>query len=214
MQNILINDNFKSAVERLRSLLPFLSFGLLIITYLISAVIMGIFISEQAPNKAYEVAAYLIAFAIQTGRGTLVFFFQLNPANIQRKYSFGIIAATVLLILSLLEAGLVLAPVGLSWLISVSTLMIIGWIIEIMLLREAEFATYLEIYQNKERWAELKEFYLAQAELASFIGEIKSPKKMLAPLEKPEILESPEDKSSKLLEELKQLWRELAKALL
>lgn len=205
MQNILINKDFKNAVEKLRSILPKLSFGLLIVTYSISAIIMGIFHAQNAPNKGFVIAAFLMPFAIQAGRGTLVFFFQLNPANIQRKYSFAIIAATVMLLLSLLEAAFVLAPVGLSWLISVSTLMIIGWIIEIMLLKEAEFSTYLEIYQDKEKWEELKSFYIAKKELSTFVENIGSSKVAALPEpEKTEMLQAPEDKAASLLEELKQ----------
>ena len=135
------NTDFIKSIERLRSILPKLSFGLLIATYLISAIIMGIFHSINAPNIDFTIAVFLVPLAIQAGRGTLVFFFQLNPAQIQSKYSFGIIAATALLLLSLVEAILVLLPFGYSWIISVSTLMLIGWIIEIMILRETIFTT-------------------------------------------------------------------------
>ena len=84
---------------------------------------MGIFHAQNANSLGFIIAAFLVPLAIQLGRGTLVFFFQLNPAHIQGKYSFGIIAATVLLFLSLIEAYLVLANYGLSWIISVATLL-------------------------------------------------------------------------------------------
>lgn len=127
MQNILINNDFNKAIQRLRAILPKLSFTLLIATYVISAIIMGIFHAQNAPNIGFMIAAFLVPLAIQAGRGTLVFFFQLNPAQIQNKLSFGIIAATALLILSLIEAVLVLYPYGYTWIVSVSTLMLIGW---------------------------------------------------------------------------------------
>ncbi len=107
--------------------------------------------------------------AIQAGRGTLVFFFQLNPAHLQSRFSFGIIAATVLLLLSLCEALFVMLPYGISWTISVSTLMLIGWVIEIMILRETTFATQMELYQNQAQWQELKNFYVARNEFEQFI---------------------------------------------
>lgn len=176
MQNILINNDFGKSIKRLRSILPVLSFSLLIITYLISAVIMGIFHAQNAPNWGFTIAAFLVPLAIQAGRGTLVFFFQLNPAHIQGRLSFGIIAATILLVLSLIEAYLVMAPYGLSWIISVCTLMIIGWVIEVMILKETIFATQIELFQDKERWDEVKGFYIAQTELQKFIEDLNNGK--------------------------------------
>ncbi|MEL7424450.1 MAG: hypothetical protein AAFN81_15750 [Bacteroidota bacterium] len=176
MQNILINNDFNKAIQRLRAILPKLSFTLLVATYLISAIIMGIFHAQNAPNIGFMIAAFLVPLAIQAGRGTLVFFFQLNPAQIQNKLSFGIIAATALLILSLIEAVLVLYPYGYTWIVSVSTLMLIGWVIEIMILRETILATQMELFANKDRWQEVKEFYLAKAELQQFIADIEAGK--------------------------------------
>ena len=106
MENILINDDFGKSVKRLRSILPKLSFGLLISTYLISALIMGIFHAQKADNIGFMIAAFLIPLAIQAGRGTLVFFFQLNPARIQSRFSLAIIAATALLVLSIWERSM------------------------------------------------------------------------------------------------------------
>lgn len=169
MENTLINQDFASAIKRMRSVLPVLSFSLLIGTYLISAIIMGIFHAQSSTDIAFKIAAFLVPLAIQTGRGTLVFFFQLNPFRIQTRYSFGVIAATALLILSLCEAVLVMYQYGLSWTVSVATLMVIGWIIEIMILRETMFATQLEIFQNLEQWQQLKNFYAARNEIEQFI---------------------------------------------
>ena len=168
----MVNIDFIQSIKKLRSILPKLSFGLLIATYLISAVIMGIFHAQNAPSIGFMIAAFLVPLAIQTGRGTLVFFFQLNPARIQSKYSFGIIAATGLLVLSLVEAYLVLTPFGYSWILSVSTLMLIGWIIEIMILKETVFATQMELFKDKNAWREVKEFYVARNELQKFLLEL------------------------------------------
>ncbi len=165
----MVNRDFERAIRQMRRILPLLSFGLLIGTYLISALIMGIFHARNAPHIGFTIAAFLVPLAIQAGRGTLVFFFQLNPARIQSRFSFGIIAATALLLLSLCEAFFVMRPYGLSWTISVSTLMLIGWVIEIMILRETMFATQMELYQNQEQWRELKNFYIARSEIERFI---------------------------------------------
>lgn len=169
MEHTLINHDFERAVRQMRRVLPLLSFGLLIGTYLISALIMGIFHAQDAESIGFKIAAFLVPLAIQAGRGTLVFFFQLNPARIQSKFSFGIIAATALLVLSLCEAVLVMLPYGLSWTISVSTLMLIGWVIEIMILRETTFATQMELYQNQAQWQELRNFYIARNEFEQFV---------------------------------------------
>ena len=174
MRHIFINQDFKRAIKRLRRILPFLSFGLLIATYLISAIIMGIFHAQKAPNTGFMVAAFLVPLAIQAGRGTLVFFFQLNPGQIQGKYSLGFMAATALLLLSLVESIVIMAPYGFSWVISVATLMLIGWVIEIMILKETIFATQMELYQNKEKVKALKEFYIARYELEKFMKQLEN----------------------------------------
>lgn len=169
MENSLVNQDFERTIKQMRRILPMLSFGLLVGTYLISALIMGIFHAESASSMGLKVAAFLVPLAIQAGRGTLVFFFQLNPAHLQRRFSFGIIAATALLLLSLIEAVFVMLPYGVSWTISVSTLMLIGWVIEIMILRETTFATQMELFQNQEQWQELKNFYVARNEFEAFV---------------------------------------------
>ncbi len=181
MQNTLVNRDFERAVKQLRRILPKLSFGLLIGTYLISAFIMGIFHAQNAPNVGFMVAAFLVPLAIQTGRGTLVFFFQLNPARIQSRYSMGIVAATALLGLSLWEAWLVMSPFGMAWTVSVSTLMLIGWVIEIMILKETMFATQMALYQNKDQWLELQAFYVARSDFEGFMDELYDGKRPVLP---------------------------------
>lgn len=192
MQNTIVNQDFERAVKQLRRVLPMLSFGLLIGTYLISALIMGIFHSQNAPNFGFQVAAFLIPLAIQIGRGTLVFFFQLNPARIQSRFSMGIIAATVLLGLSLWEAWLVMLPYGMSWIVSVSTLMVIGWVIEIMILKETMFATQMQLYQNKEQWEALHQFYVARAEFEQFMDDLHDGKHPAVPGQVPAVLSDAE----------------------
>lgn len=171
-QKTLVNKDFQRAVKTLRRILPKLSFGLLIGTYLISALIMGLFHAENAKTVAFYIAAFAVPLAIQAGRGTLVFFFQLNPARIQSRFSMAIVAATGLLGLSIWEAVLILEPYGLSWMVSVCTLMLIGYIIEIMILKETMFATQMELYQNKEQWNELKEFYIAREQFEQFMDAL------------------------------------------
>ena len=84
----------------------------------------------------------------------------------------GIVAATGLLALSIWESILVLEPYGMAWMVSVCTLMLIGYIIEIMILKETMFATQMELYQNKDQWRELQEFYIAREQFASFMDEL------------------------------------------
>lgn len=168
----LVNRDFQRSVKTLRRILPKLAFSLLISTYLISALMMGVFHAQNAPNLGFIIAAFALPLAIQAGRGTLVFFFQLNPARIQSHYSMAIIAATLLLVLSIWEAVVILEPYGFSWMLSASTLMLIGYIIEIMILRETMFATQMELYQNKAQWDELKAFYVARNEFQSFMDAL------------------------------------------
>ena len=170
MKYSLVNHDFEHAIRKMRRILPMLSFGLLIGTYLVSALIMGIFHAKNAPDWGFKIAAFLVPLAIQAGRGTLVFFFQLNPARMENRFSFGVIAATALLLLSLGEAYFIIEPYGISWTISVSTLMLIGWVIEIMILKETMFATQLEFYRNQPQWQEMKNFYIARKELERFVN--------------------------------------------
>ena len=156
----------------LRRILPKLAFGLLIGTYLISALIMGLFHAENASSWGFTLAAFAVPLAIQAGRGTLVFFFQLNPARIQSRFSMAIIAATALLGLSVWESILILESYGLAWVVSVCTLMLIGYIIEIMILRETMFATQMELYQNQTQWKELQAFYVAREKFENFMDAL------------------------------------------
>ena len=169
IQNTLVNKDFQRAVKVMRRILPKLAFGLLIGTYLTSALIMGLFHAENAPNFQFAVAAFIVPLAIQAGRGTLVFFFQLNPARIQSRFSMGLLAATLLLGLSIWECVLVLESHGLAWVVSVCTLMLIGYIIEIMILRETMFATQMELYQNKKQWRDLQTFYIERERFDNFM---------------------------------------------
>lgn len=128
---------------------------------------MGLFHAQNAPGLGFKIATFLVPLAIQAGRGTLMFFFQLNPLRLQSRFLSGILAATVLLILSMVEAFLVMYPYGLSWTVSVLTLMIIGWLIEVMILQEITFATKLELFQNHGEWEKLMKFYGAEKEVES-----------------------------------------------
>lgn len=170
--NSLVNKDFVKAVKAMRRILPTTAFALLIATYLISALIMVIpHITHEEPIYMI-IGSILIHLAIQAGRGTLVFFFQLNPARYQSRFSMAIIAATVLLGLSMWNAYLVFEPFGMGWIVSVNTLMLIGYIIEIMILKETMFATNFELYQNKDQWQDLKTFYVAKAQFEQFMEDL------------------------------------------
>ena len=173
MNSTLVNPDFARSVITMRRILPSLSFGLLISTYLISAIIMGLFHANGSESLGFTIAAFIVPLAIQAGRGALVFFFQLNPARLQQKFSFGILAATLLLLLSLFEAYLVMLPYGISWTVSVSTLMLIGWIIEIMILKETQFTSEMALYSNPEKLNQLKQYHLARRDFLKFMRELE-----------------------------------------
>ncbi len=58
MNNTLINDDFNKSIMKLRKILPTLTFGLLIGTYLISAIIMGIFHAQNTTNLGFIVTIH------------------------------------------------------------------------------------------------------------------------------------------------------------
>ena len=62
MENTLVNPDFERAIRQLRRMLPMLSFGLLIGTYLVSALIM---VWEYFTRKMRQASA-LIILAILT----------------------------------------------------------------------------------------------------------------------------------------------------
>ena len=74
-----------------------------------------------------------------------------------------------------------MAPYGLSWTVSVSTLMLIGWVIEVMILRETMFTTQMQLYQNKEQWKELHQFYVARNDFKQFMDDLYDGKKPAIP---------------------------------
>jgi hypothetical protein len=49
--------------------------------------------------------------------------------------------------------------------------MLIGWVIEIMILKETMFATQMQLYQNKEQWQDLHHFYVARSDFEQFMDE-------------------------------------------
>ncbi len=176
----IVNKDFHRAVKAMRRILPKISFSLLIGTYLITALIMGVFHSNTLIAEFGKVIGYGVAFlvplAIQAGRGTLVFFFQLNPARMQGRFSLGAIAATVLLIISIVEAVLVSERLGVGVIVSACTLMLIGYIIEIMIMRETVIITQMELYENKDQWEALKEFYVAKEQFRQFTDDLNEGK--------------------------------------
>ncbi|WP_421795405.1 hypothetical protein [Haliscomenobacter sp.] len=66
-------------------------------------------------------------------------------------------------------------PYGLSWTVSVLTLMVIGWLIEAMILQEITFATKLELFQNQQAWENLTKFYGAINKFKSTATKPKPP---------------------------------------
>lgn len=173
MEQSLANAPFTQSIKTLRHTLPRLAFGLLIVTYIISAVIMGMFHAQEAKTTGFMISAFAVPFVIQAGRGTLVFFFQLNPMKVRMKQHFGVIAATLLLVLSLVEASFIMWPQGIAWTVSVATLMIIGWIIEIMILKEVQWSTEMEFFNDPQQVRKLKAYYLARQEFDHFLQALQ-----------------------------------------
>ena len=43
-----------------------------------------------------------------------------------------------------------------------------------MILKETVFSTQMELFQDRQKWEELKNFYIAQSELKQFLDELKN----------------------------------------
>ena len=76
----------------------------------------------------------------------------------------------------------------------------IGWVIEVMILKETVFASQMALYQNQEQWQEIKQFYIAKAELNQFMKEIKSGKLPSKKLQQMEV--TAENTTAPFLQEL------------
>lgn len=171
------NRSFQRTVKVLRRILPTLSFGLLAAVYVISALAAGMFLSRHLVD--FGTFGYWLAFGIGGGiqmvRGAIVFFSQLNPGRPQFGANWGPAIAVIMAVASIIEIymlssdlGLPLAPV-----ISLAILMAAGLVIELFLLREVQYATQLELFRDRDRWDELRNFYVARADFEAMMDELE-----------------------------------------
>lgn len=170
------NKSFERLIRSIRKVLPILATTLLIGVYAVSAISGGMFLSRlMSPLGAGGVVlAYAIGAAIQATRGTLVFFTQLNPTRPSFSLTGEIVAVamgviSIAEILSLVSAAGLAQPVA----ISLSILMLAGVGVELYLLREIKFTTEIELYGDKDHWANLKEFYLARQEFKAHLDQLR-----------------------------------------
>lgn len=169
------NKSFARLIRNIRKVMPILATVLLVSVYVVSAIAGGMFLSSLMGAMAGgALVAYAIASATQATRATLVFFSQLNPSRPSFSLWGEIIAVlmgaiSIYEILSLVNASGLPQPVA----ISLSILMAAGVGVELFLLREIKFATSLELFSNREQWADLKEFYRGKREFKKFLDGLK-----------------------------------------
>jgi len=161
-------------IRGIRRVMPTLAAALLIGVYLVSAAAGGMFLSKlMASMTGGMILAYAIGAAIQATRAALVFFAQLNP----NRPSFSHIGEIVAVVMGIISIAEILSLVGGADLpypvgVSLSILMAAGVGIELFLLREIKFATELELFSNREYWAELKNFYRARRDLKNYLSQL------------------------------------------
>ena len=169
------NKSFARLIRTIRKVMPILATVLLISVYVVSAIAGGMFLSSlMGAMTGGAVVAYAIASATQATRATLVFFSQLNPS----RPSFSIWGEVIAVLMGALSIYEILSLVNASGLpqpvaISLSILMAAGVGVELFLLREIKFATSLELFSNREQWADLKEFYKGKREFKKFLDDLK-----------------------------------------
>lgn len=176
------NKSFARTVAMIRKAMPYLAITLLLIVYFVSAVAEGFFLAKFIEKPWL---AFAIAGSIQATRALLVFFTQLNPnrPNFSRT---GEIIAVVMGLISIgsiigliIEAGLPTA-VG----VSLSVLMLAGIGVEIFFLQEIRYATEVELFNDQDAIAQVKDHYTRRVELANFLDQIKDQEAGLLPQQK------------------------------
>ena len=186
------NKSFTRLIRSIRKAMPVLATVLLVSVYVVSAIAGGMFLSSLMGGIAGgAIIAYAIAGATQATRATLVFFSQLNPSRPTFSL-WGEIIAVVMGIISIYEILSLVAASGLPQpvAISLSILMAAGVGVELFLLREIKFATSLELFSNREQWADLQEFYQGRREFKQFLEKLKDQDQEEEPQEQPQSLPS------------------------
>jgi len=172
------NVEFQELVERIRKIMPLLAVFLLITVYVISAAAAGKFLAHPTllgsmPNGA--LLAYAIGTAIQATRALLVFFRQLNPTRPTLGHTGEFIAAGMGA-LSIYEISHLAAAAGMGFpvVLSLSVLMLAGVGVEIFLLSELRFYTEMELYRDKDYWAQIESYYQAKADFQRKVKAIRN----------------------------------------
>lgn len=169
MQNLSnINMQFKQLVEVIRSTMPLLAVGLLILVYAISGLVAGKFLGSPTLLGKMEhgvAIAYAVGFAIQATRGLLVFFRQLNPVRPTLGHS-GEVIAFCMGGLSIYEIATLSTASGMGYPVafSMGVLMLAGIGVEVFLLAELKFYTELELMESG-RWEQAEQLYIKRAKL-------------------------------------------------
>lgn len=169
------NKSFTRMIKIIRKVMPVLATTLLIGVYTVSAVAGGMFLAQLLSSITGGIAlAYAIGGSIQATRAALVFFNQLNPTRPSFSMT-GEIVAIAMGIISIAEILFLVAEAGLAQpvAISLSILMAAGVGIELFLLREIKFSTEIELFSNRQHWAELQSFYKGRQEFRTFLDQLK-----------------------------------------
>jgi len=165
------NVHFSKKLTALREWLPTLSFVIITIVYLTSAVVEAISINREIDLLWLSV---LIGLSLQAVRAIVVFFGQLNPEKPDFGWSREIIAAclagfSVYSVWGLASLNGWSAPVTFS----LCLLMIVGAIVEIMILREIKSATVQELMNNPEAMKRLQNGAIKRAHYKQFSKRIR-----------------------------------------
>jgi hypothetical protein len=65
--------------------------------------------------------------------------------------------------------------------------MIIGWIIEVMILKEIEWNTDMAFFQNRQQVEQLKDYYRAKREFEGFLQGLDQPEQPTPPALNPPV---------------------------
>jgi hypothetical protein len=180
------NMRFKQLVEGIREVMPVLAVTLLIAVYAISGAVAGKFLGSPTLLGKLDhgvFMGYAVGFAIQATRALLVFFRQLNPVRPTLSHTGEWIAAGMGII-SIYEIYNLSAASGMGNAVafSLGVLMLAGIGIEIFLLSELRFHTEMELYQDKEYWAQIESYYQAKSDFRARMQALRNGERITPPV--------------------------------
>lgn len=167
------NFALKSAISVMRSIMVPISFGLLITNYVVAAIVQGFFLTLLAPSLPFYIS-YAIGFCIQLTRGALVFFPVMDRERPVTGYA-GEIVAAVMCAAAVYEIIHINGHTNVSSALSLtlSLLMIMGFMVEFYLLRTVKASLINDFFKNPKNATNIMKASANKANYKVFMARLR-----------------------------------------